>query len=117
MHPQMFTQIYQVVHSSVDLFAIHLNHKVPLYVSPVPVLHAWDMDALNVNWSGLTAYTYPPMALLHRAIHVRQYNCLIIVMAPGWPGMPWFLGPSAALNRDPTSVTSVNNISTSTPGV
>ena len=30
------------------------------------------------------------MSLLHWAIHVRQYNCVIIVMTPGWPGMPWF---------------------------
>ena len=89
VHPQMFKQIYQVVHSSVDLFTTHLKHKVPLYISPIPVQHAWDMDALNINWSGLTAYTYPPMALLHRAIHVKQNNCLINVMTPGWPGMPW----------------------------
>ena len=49
----------------------------------------WDIDALNLNWTGLTAYAYPPMALLHRVIQkIRQ--CLIIVIAPGWPGMPWF---------------------------
>ena len=53
-------------------------------LSPVLVQHAWDIDALNMNCSGLTAYAYPPMALIHRAIHVRQYNCLIIVMTPGW---------------------------------
>ena len=30
-------------------------------------------------------------ALLHRVIQkIRQYHCLIIVIAPGWPGMPWF---------------------------
>ena len=40
---------------------------------------------------GLTAYAYPPTALLHRVIQkIRQCNCLIIVIAPGWPGMPWF---------------------------
>ena len=49
----------------------------------------WDIDALNLNWTGLTAYAYPPMALLHRVIQkIRQ--CLIIVIAPGWPEMPWF---------------------------
>ena len=33
----------------------------------------------------------PPTALLHRVIQkVRQSKCLIIVIAPGWPGMPWF---------------------------
>ena len=40
---------------------------------------------------GLTAYAYPPTALLHRVIqNFRQCHCLIIVIVPGWPGMPWF---------------------------
>ena len=74
-----------------DLFATHLNHKLPLYVSPVPDPKAWDIDALNINWTGLNAYAYPPKALLHRVIQkIRQCYCLIIVIAPGWPGMPWF---------------------------
>ena len=51
----------------VDLFATRLNHKVPLYISPVP-----DQDALNINWSGFTAYAYPPMALIHRVIQKNQ---------------------------------------------
>ena len=29
------------------------------------VVH-WDIDALNINLSGLTAYAYPPTAVLHR---------------------------------------------------
>ena len=39
----------------VDLFATHLNHKLPLYMSPVPDPNARDIDALNINWTGLTA--------------------------------------------------------------
>ena len=113
MHPQMFKRIYQVVHSSVYLFATHLNHKVPLYLSPVPVQHAWDIDALNINWSGLTAYA--PMALLHRAIHVRQYNCLFIVMTPGSPMMPWFWDLVELSTEISHLVTSVNNSSRSVP--
>ena len=75
----------------VDQFATHLNHKLPLYVSPIPDPKAWDIDALNINWTALTAYAYPPTALLHREIQkIRQCHCLIIVIAPGWPGMPWF---------------------------
>ena len=92
MHPQVFKQIclkWFIPH--VDLFATHLNHKLPLYMSPIPDPNAWDIDALNIDWTGLTAYAYPPMALLHRVIQkIRQYHCLIIVIAPGWPGMPWF---------------------------
>ena len=31
------------------------------------------------------------MALLDRVIQkIRQCHCLIIIIAPGWPGMPWF---------------------------
>ena len=44
------------VHPHVDLFATSLNHKLPLYVSPVPDANAWDIDALNIDWTGLTAY-------------------------------------------------------------
>ena len=46
---------------------------------------------LHINWTGLTAYAYPPTALLHRVVQkIRQCHCLIIAIAPGWPGMPWF---------------------------
>ena len=65
----MFKQICQKWFTPhVDLFATSLNYKVPLYVSPVPDQHAWDIDALNINWSGLTAYAYTPTALLHMVI-------------------------------------------------
>ena len=69
LHPQVFKQICQKWFTPhVDLFATHLNHKVPLYMSPIPDPKAWDTDALNINWTGLTAYAYPPMALLHKVI-------------------------------------------------
>ena len=92
LHPQVFKQICQKWFTPhVDLFATHLNHNLPLYVSPVPDPKAWDIDALNINWTRLTAYAYPPTALLHRMIHkIRQCYCLIIIIAPGWLGMPWF---------------------------
>ena len=89
LHPQVFKQIcHKWFTPHVDPFATHLNHKVLLYVSPVPDRNAWDIDALTINWSGLTAYAYPLTDLLHRV--PRQSSCLIIVIAPGWPGMPWF---------------------------
>ena len=92
LHPQVFKQICQKWFTPhVDLFATHLNHKLSLYVSPVPDPKAWDIDSLNINWMVLTACAYPPTALLHRVIQkIRQCPCQI-------------LGPSATLNRDPTA--------------
>ena len=69
----MFHQICQKWFTPhVDVFATHLNHKLPLYVSPIPDPNAWDIDALNITWTGLTAYAYPPTALLHRVIPKNQ---------------------------------------------
>ena len=101
LHPQVFKQIcHKWFTPHVDLFATRLNHN------------AWDMDALNISRSGLTAYSYPLTALLHKVIQkIRQSSCLIIVIAPDWPGMPWFWD----LNRDPTSSTSVKNSSQTVP--
>ena len=77
LHPQVFKQICQKWFTHVDLFATRLNHKVPRDMSPVPEQNAWDIGALNINWSGLTAYAYPPTALLHRVIQkVRQSKFL-----------------------------------------
>ena len=91
LHLQVFHQICQKWFTPyVNLFATHLNHKLPLYVSPGPYPIAWDIDAL-INLTGLTAYTYPLMAHLHREIQkLRQCHCLIIVTATDWLGMPWF---------------------------
>ena len=92
LHPQVFKEICRKWFTPhVDLFATHLNQKLPLYVSPIPDPRAWNIDALNINWTNLTAYAYPPTALLHKVIQmIKQCHCLIIVIAPGWPGMPWF---------------------------
>ena len=85
LHPQVYKPICQKWFAPhVDLFATLLNHKVPVYIYPVPDQHAWDIDALNINWLGLTGYVYPPTALLHRVIqNIRQSSCLIILIAPG----------------------------------
>ena len=35
---------------------------------PIPDQQSQKIDALNINWSGLIAYTYPPTALFHKVI-------------------------------------------------
>ena len=84
LHPQVFKQICQKWFTPhVDLFATHLNHKLPLYVSPIPDPRAWDIDALNINWTNLTAFAYPPTALLHKVIQkIKQCHCLRFFHVP-----------------------------------
>ena len=92
LHQQIFNQICKVWHTPmVDLFATHLNYKLSIYVSPVPYRKAWKIDALNICWEGLDGYVFCPVAILPQVIQkMITYPCRMIVLAPGWPGMPWF---------------------------
>ena len=100
----------------VDLFATNVNHKLPLYVSPISDPKAWDIDALNINWTGLTAYGYPPTALLHRVIQKNQAMQLSDhTNSPRQAIDALVLGPSAALNRDPTAAPGVDNTPQAVP--
>ena len=60
------------------------------------------------NWSGLTAYAYPPTALLHKVIQNQALYLPDHCNSPRLSRDAVVLGPSAALNRYPTSASSVN---------
>ena len=53
------------------------------------------------------------LTLLHKVIQkIKQCHCLIIVIAPGWPGMPWFwdlVQLSTDSTTTPTTTPSVND--------
>ena len=107
LHPQVFKQIcLKWFTPHVDLFATHLNRKVPLYVSPVPDQNAWDIDALNINWSGLTSYVDPKSQAIQLPDHRNSSRLARDALV---------LGPSAVLDRDPTSTSSVKNSSQTVP--
>ena len=85
------TDLSKVVHSSFRSICHSSEPQSSTVRISSPDQNAWNINALNINWLGLTAYAYayPPTALLHRVIQkIRQSICLIIVIAPGWPGMP-----------------------------
>ena len=74
---------------NVDLFAKRFNHKLSLYVSPVPDSHALAIDAFSMNWDLLHAYAFPPFipAVLAK---IHQSQCRIVLVTPLWPQRPWF---------------------------
>ena len=84
-------------------------------MSPVPDPKAWDLDALNINWTGLSAYAYPPTVLLHRVIQNQVMPQPDHCINPRLARDALVLGPSAALNTDPTATSSVNNTSKTVP--
>ena len=76
---------------TIDLFATRLNHRLPLYVSPIPDQKALSVDALTMDWNRIHAYAFPPFHLIPAVISkVRSSQCKIVLIAPLWPNRPWF---------------------------
>ena len=92
IHPSIMDQIANTWEKPmVDLFATHLNHKLPLYYSPVPDQHALGVDSLSHNWTNLLGYAYPPPALIPKVLEkIQTENCTIFLIAPAWPSRQWY---------------------------
>ena len=77
---------------TLDLFATRWNHKLPLFVSPVPDPLAMAVDALSMSWKAMWAYAYPPPAplpLILQKVQRDQCQCQILI-APCWIQTVWF---------------------------
>ena len=60
LNQKIANKIFQIMDfPSIDLFATRLNHRLPLYVSPIPDHKALSIDALLMDWNRIHAYTFP----------------------------------------------------------
>ena len=105
----LLQEVFQAICSrwhrpQIDLFATRFNNKLPLFVSPVPDPLATAVDALSLPWEDLDAYAFPPAAILGKVVEKLQDSpCKrIILIAPGWPNMPWFWDLVTMSSQDPS---------------
>ena len=70
----------------------HQVQQLPQFVSVVPDPLAWAVDAFSLPWEDLDPYAFPLVAILGKVVEKTQdHPCKrIILIAPGWPNMPWF---------------------------
>ena len=86
----------------VDLFAMQESARLPVFVSPVPDPRALAVDALAISWKEMSAYAFPPFALLPRVLRkVEQDQPCMILIAPRWPARPWFPDLLRLAKEDP----------------
>ena len=99
---------------NIDLFATRFNNKLPQFVSPVPDTLAVAVDALSLQWEGMDAYAFPPAAILGKVVEkLRDSHCKrIILIAPGWPNMPWFWDLVTMSSQIPLSLPNLPNLLT-----
>ena len=113
--PEVFQQICNQWHlPQIDLFATRFNHKLPQFVSPVPDSLAVEVDALTLPWEDLDAYAFPPIAILGKVVEkLLDSPCKrIIMIAPGWPNMPWFWDLVTMSSQVPLSLPNLPNLLT-----
>ena len=111
--PEVFQAICSRWHRpQVDLFATRFNNKLPLFVSLVPDPLATAVDALSLPWEDLDAYAFPPAAILGKVVEKLQDTPYkrIILIAPGWPNMPWFWDLVAMSSQIPVSLPYLPNL-------
>ena len=76
----------------VDVFASHLNHKLPVWFSRLPHKSAHGTDALRLSWADLEIYAFPPFNLIQRTlVKIRDERVRkAIVVLPHWPKRLWY---------------------------
>ena len=113
--PDIFQDLCRKWHRpQIDLFATRFNNKLPLFVSPVPDTLAVAVDALTLSWEDLDAYAFPPTAILGKVVEKLQDSpCKrLILIAPGWPNMPWFWDLVIMSSQIPLSLPNQPNLLT-----
>ena len=98
----------------IDLFATRFNSKLPQFVSPVLDPLAWAVDTLSLPWEDLDTYAFPPVAILGKVVKLQDHPChRIILIAPGWPNMPWFWDLLAMSSHIPLSLPNLPHLTQS----
>ena len=113
LHPEVFQAICDRWHQpQVDLFATRFNNKLSQFVSPVPDPQAWAVDVLSLSWEDLDPYAFPPAAILGKVVEkLQDYPCnRIILIAPGWPSIPWFWDLVAMSSQIPLCLPNIPNL-------
>ena len=104
--PEVFQSLCRRWHQpQIDLFATRFNYKLPQFVSPIPDPLAVAVDALTLPWEDLDAYAFPPTAILGKVVEkLLDTPCKrLILIAPGWPNMPWFWDLVQPSSPEPTT--------------
>ena len=89
---EAFRYLFRRWPATIDLFAALLDHRLPVYFSPMIDPQSAGTDAMLQPWDGLQAYAFPPFGLIPLLLaRVRQSRGLeFTLVAPFWPQHPWF---------------------------
>ena len=76
----------------IDLFASHLNHKIPRFCSRTVEPLSWHVDTFTISWTNLKCYCFSPFSLIARVLKKIESDRVQHTMAivPVHPSNSWF---------------------------
>jgi len=106
LHPELFSQICEQFGTpTIDMFASRLNAKLDRFVSWLPDLNAFAVDAFSMTWTFHYLYAFPPFSLLPGVIQkLRMDGASAILVVPCWPTQAWFPGLLRILAAPPLAI-------------
>ncbi|KAA6380346.1 MAG: putative Transposon Ty3-I Gag-Pol polyprotein [Streblomastix strix] len=94
LHPSYLDQIRMIwnIKPTLDLLASSTTKLLPRYVTAnIRDQQAQWIDAFSNTWTNEILLVHPPIPILSRVIsYLNNETTLAIVIAPWWPGQPWF---------------------------
>ena len=92
LHPQVVTLLWcQFGRAQADLFASTETAHCKLWFSLESRGAPLGLDALSHEWPRGLLYAFPPFPLIPHVLHrVAAGHCQVLLIAPRWPGRPWF---------------------------
>ncbi|XP_074481579.1 uncharacterized protein LOC141761839 [Sebastes fasciatus] len=103
LHPEVVEEIWRKYGAAeVDLFASEASTHCPLWFSLTETASPLGQDALAHPWPDCLLYAFPPFPLIAVTLHRIQHgNNRLLLVAPNWPGRPWFPGMHRLLDGVP----------------
>ena len=76
---------------TIDRFASFLTTQLPRYNARFHDPQSMGVDAMAQDWANESNFVNPPFRLIPRILHkVQQDQAEATLIAPWWPGQPWF---------------------------
>ncbi|XP_030293378.1 uncharacterized protein LOC115593839 [Sparus aurata] len=92
LHPEVVEMIWsRYGRAEVDVFASETSTHCPLWYSLMEGTSPLGQDALAHAWPAHLLYAFPPIPLIRATLEsVQRNDHRLLLVAPNWPGRPWF---------------------------
>ena len=92
LHQEVFDSLRRRWPVVIDLFATSLSRRCDVFFAPMSDPMSAGTDAMLQSWNHLSAYAFPPFAMIRQVINKLRESegACVTLIAPFWPAREWF---------------------------